>query len=218
MRYKFMMGSEVKELQAQKLRVLDSKVYSHGQLVSAGQIYRIHKANPNIYTMAIDVLTNSPVAYISAIPLKRGTLSKTYRDGFNEEEFSVSDIVRPENERSFDLFLSSIVIDRDLKDAHARALIFKGMAQKFVQYIHGIMLEGRFPKEASAHAVSKEGMRICDGLGMQKMSSLKNGTILYHTSNISKSFFYKIMTDSERGKIRQLITERLFDENILCES
>jgi hypothetical protein len=170
-------GSMVSKDILQQAFLVGQRTFGETVMPSFSGMERMHEANPDVYNLLIESSTGMCVGYTSVVPLDQTGLEETLHSSF--------DHIHPRQIQSFSfpgfyfVHLSSIAVDpayRDLSNAYSilnNALLedFLKLTEKDI-YIVGM----------SADAITANGHRICQSLGMLPVVQREGGSTLFYGS------------------------------------
>jgi hypothetical protein len=170
-------GSAATKEMLQQAFLVGQRTFGEAVMPSFSGMERMHAANPDIYNFLVESSTGICIGYTSVVPLDQSGLEATLKREF--DHIPTDEILTFSFPGFYFVHLSSVAVDpayRDLSQAFAtltNALIedFLFLAEKDI-FIVGM----------SADAITANGHRICNALGMKAIENRPGGSTLFYGS------------------------------------
>jgi hypothetical protein len=183
-RYQIISSQEINEDRIKQAVEIDENTYSTEFKGVLELCISWFKKNQDIYTFVIDKQTDQVVGYLNAMPLDENTINKI------ESGTSKDNAIKPENIFAYDrpgfykLYLCSIAVDPE----YHGTIVFKLLFDALFGNLLALAVKEIMITDMIADAVTNEGAKICEFIGMKKINSTKHGTSIYKTTIFPPTF------------------------------
>ena len=138
---------------------------------------KMHATNPNIYNFLVETSTGMCIGYTSIVPLDKGGLESTLRPDF--QHIKCEDIITFTFPGFYFVHLSSIAVDpayRDLSKA------FSILLNAYLEDLLKLSNQDIYIVGMSADAITTNGHRICQSLGLTPVVKRHGESTLFYGS------------------------------------
>lgn len=157
---------------------IDKEVYPEMYWGTREICYAWLDRNPDIYTLLLDLETSKIVGVINAMPIDDETFLQIKRGKMNDLE------ICPENIRTFDLpdfykmYFASIALLPAYEGTNAFRLLYNAFLEKLLRLAQRDMVIS----ELVADAITAKGVKLCEYVGMVKVTESDHGSSIYAAS------------------------------------
>jgi len=156
---------------------IDMQSYEEDFIGILSQCLDWYKANPEIYTFALDS-RRRVTGYINAMPIEEKTYHLILDGNFVDNEIPPEAIIQPTFPGEFYVYFCSIGVDERCRNGR----IFRHLFDGFVEKMHYWYNEGYIVKGIISDAVTRNGVKMCELTGCTREKRTNHGSSLYTLS------------------------------------
>jgi hypothetical protein len=170
-------GSKASREMLQQAFLVGQRTFGEAVMPNFSGMERMHRANPDIYSLLVESSTGICIGYTSVVPLDQTGLESTLRKEF--DHIPSEEILTFCFPGFYFVHLSSIAVDpayRDLSQAYAT--LTNAVLEEFLSLVERDI----FVVGMSADAITTNGHRICRSLGMRAVEKREGESTLFYGS------------------------------------
>ena len=197
-------GKEIEEYRIKQAVDIDEKSYSDEYKGVLELCLAWFKQNPEIYTLIIDKRIDKVVGYINALPLEEEIIRKIQDGVFMDTDIKPENILTYDFPDFYKLYLCSVVIDPDYRGTIAFKMLYEAYFDKLLNLARNDV----YVSEIIADAVTKDGEKLCNFIGMKKINDTTHGSLIYKTTLLPPS----IRVTTRKAKNIALLYQKKYEE------
>ena len=177
-------GRQITVEDIRKAIILDTLVYDNVYHVDITRGEEWFRANPDIYVMAKDNVTEKIIAYVNISPITDECYDMIKKGDFIDSGITADMILSYDMPFPYNVYFSSIVIHPDYQNTQVFMQLFNAIVEKFI-YLgeHDV-----FVHRMLADAVTKNGEKFCKLFGMNPVKASNHESMLYEITMIPPKF------------------------------
>lgn len=160
--------------------------------------------NPDIYTVIVDKRIDKVVGYINAMPLEEEIISKIQDGVYMDTDIKPEYILTYDFPDFYKLYLCSVVIDPDYRGSIAFKMLYEAYFDKLLNLARNDV----FVSEIIADAVTKDGEKLCNFIGMKKINDTQHGSAIFKTTLLPPS----IRVTTKKAKHLAILYQKRYEE------
>ena len=168
---------------------IDNNVYSPEYRGNADICIKWYNQNPDIYLMVYDNINKKIVGYINAMPISETIYRQLKNGDMIDVNIDPEDILTYHCPDCYYLYISSVAVLPEYRSLHVLYILLNAFFDKII-YLSNYEI---FFKEVIADAVSLEGKKLCEYIGMKPIRSSSHNSTIYSVSLLPPKL--RIMTN-----------------------